>query len=90
MLLRSLLTTQGAIAQTPTERPAANGGAVTPNTPDSHPDLQGVWPRAASPRNKRSPRGQTATAIADTIRAGSATISSPDQHGRSAAETGGS
>jgi hypothetical protein len=43
VLALSLLATQDAIAQTPTERPAANGGAVTPRTPDGRPDLQGVW-----------------------------------------------
>jgi hypothetical protein len=42
-LALSPLATQDVLAQLPTERPAANGGAVTPGTPDGRPDLQGGW-----------------------------------------------
>ena len=48
VLVLSLLATQGAIAQAPTERSAGNGGAVTPRTPDGRPDLQGVWSYATA------------------------------------------
>ena len=55
VLVLSLLTTQGAIAQTPTERPVANGGAVAPRTPDGRPDLQGVWHYATATPLERFP-----------------------------------
>jgi hypothetical protein len=43
LLALSVVATQVAPTQPSTERPAANGGAVTPRTPDGRPDLQGVW-----------------------------------------------
>ena len=45
VLVLSPIATQGAVAQAPTERTAANGNAAAPRTPD--PDLQGVWNYAA-------------------------------------------
>jgi hypothetical protein len=55
VLVLSLVATQGANAQPPTERPGANGGAVAARTPDGRPDLQGVWHYATATPLERFP-----------------------------------
>jgi hypothetical protein len=80
-LALSLVATQGAIVQPP--RGTTLHGRVY--------QVERAVPTDSGARiDVANTRSQTATAIADTIRAGSATSSSPDQHGRSAAETGAS